>query len=233
LHPNMAQLVKEAKKHNLYVATSTNGHFLDQGNAREIVQSGLDKLIVSVDGTNQKTYESYRKGGQLDTVIRGIKAVIEAKIENESKKPMVEVQFLVMGINEHQTGEIKVLCENLGVDRLELKSAQIYDYGKGSPLIPEDPKYARYKKMQNGQYVLQTNWKNRCKRMWESCVITCTGDVLPCCFDKHAQYVMGNIANEKLTEIWHNSRYNAFRKKILNDRQTIPMCRNCTEGLRV
>lgn len=232
LHHHLTEMVQEAKKFNLYVATSTNGHFLDQINARKIVQSGLDKLIVSVDGTDQKTYEGYRKGGQLDRVIRGIKEVIKAKRESASKKPMLEVQFLVMGTNEHQTEEIKTLCRRLGVDSLELKSAQVYDYRKGSPFIPKNPKFARYKK-QNGQYSLQADWRNRCRRMWESCVITCTGEVLPCCFDKHVQHVMGNIANEKLKEIWHNSRYDLFRKKLLKNRQSISMCRNCTEGLRV
>lgn len=63
----------------LYTITSTNGHFLDDARARATVESGLDRLIISVDGTTQETYASYRIDGQLEKVLEGASNVVRWK----------------------------------------------------------------------------------------------------------------------------------------------------------
>src|SRR3954464_12958801 len=69
LHPQFTDLVKYASSKNIYTATSTNAHYLTDENAKKTVESGLDRLIISIDGTTQETYESYRIGGNLQKVI--------------------------------------------------------------------------------------------------------------------------------------------------------------------
>ena len=71
LHPNLLEMVKAASKKKIYTATSTNAHFLTDEAARKTVESGLDRLIISIDGTTQETYQAYRIGGKLDKVIEG------------------------------------------------------------------------------------------------------------------------------------------------------------------
>ena len=65
INPQFLEMVRYAHQQKLYTITSTNGHFLDDQRARETVESGLDRLIISVDGTTQETYEQYRKEGEL------------------------------------------------------------------------------------------------------------------------------------------------------------------------
>jgi radical SAM protein with 4Fe4S-binding SPASM domain len=68
--------------------------------------------------------------------------------------------------------------------------------------------------------------------MWTGAVFTSTGDVVPCCFDKDAQFSMGNINLTSFSNILTNKKYNEFRVKIFNSRKTVDMCCNCTEGLK-
>jgi len=217
----------------VFTISSTNGHFLDTDTSKKIVKSCLDKLIISIDGTSQEVYEKYRKNGNLETVIQGVKNIVSAKQKTKSKTPYIVIQFLVFKFNEHQIPEIKKLSKELGVDKLELKSAQIYKFKNDTDFIPSNKKYSRYKKTENDTYKIKSKLKNKCKRLWEASVITNTGEVLPCCFDKDAKYSFGNIKDETFGNINNNNKSLNFRKLLLTNRKDIDICKNCTEGLKL
>jgi len=233
LHPKFTELVQYAASKNIYTATSTNAHYLTDENARKTVESGLDRLIISIDGTTQETYEAYRVGGNLQKVIEGTKNILKWKKELKSSTPHVIFQFLVVRPNEHQIEDLKKLAKELGVDEVGLKTAQIYDYEQGSDLIPENEKYARYQKNADGGYSIKNKLLNNCWKMWHSCVITWDGKVVPCCFDKDAHHQMGTVNNLSFKEIWEGASYYQFRKTLMKSRTEIEMCRNCTEGTEV
>lgn len=233
LHPDFHNLVHHSVSKRIYTATSTNAHYLTPENAEKTVRSGLDRLIISIDGTTQDVYQQYRVGGKLSKVIEGARNIVEAKKKLKSKKPYLIFQFLVVGPNEHQIGEVKKMAKSLGIDAIKFKTAQIYDYEKGSPLIPVNTKYSRYKKTEEGKFILKSEVKNGCRRLWENPVITWNGLVVPCCFDKDAQHQLGNIKEGDFTEIWRNKRYGEFRKKVFTSRKEIDICRNCSEGSKI
>jgi len=128
LNPSFLEMVKYAADKKIYTATSTNAHYLTEANARKTVESGLDRLIISIDGTTQETYKQYRVGGNIDKVIEGAKNIVKWKKELNSKTPFVFFQFLVVKHNEHQVEEIKQLAKEIGVDEVRFKTAQVYDY---------------------------------------------------------------------------------------------------------
>jgi radical SAM protein with 4Fe4S-binding SPASM domain len=230
LHPGFSELVEIACRKGLYISTSSNGHFLkDREKTKALVKSGLDYIIVSVDGTTQEVYEKYRRNGNLQQVIDGIKTIVELKKELQSETPFVEMQFLVMKHNEHQIPEIRQLARLLNVDCLKLKTMQVYKFENDREFIPENKKYSRYKKTKDGKYKLKGGLPNRCWKQWSSAVITASGDVIPCCFDKNGIYSFGNIFEKPFTEIWNGKEMNGFRQKILADRKGINICRNCSE----
>lgn len=233
LNPNFLEMVSYASDKNIYTATSTNAHYLDDTKAKKTVQSGLDRLIISIDGTTQETYESYRVGGRLEKVIEGTKNVIRWKKELNSSTPHLIFQFLVVAPNEHQIDEIHKLAEELGIDEVRLKTAQIYNHENGSELIPIQDKYSRYKKRKDGTYQIKSKMLNQCWKMWHSCVITWDGKVVPCCFDKDASHQIGDISTSGLNPIWKSQGYTNFRKSVLKSRSEIEMCKNCTEGTTV
>jgi len=233
LHTGLLDMVSYASKKKIYTATSTNAHFLSDEAARKTVESRLDRLIISIDGTEQETYQSYRVGGKLDKVIEGTKNVLRWKQVLNSKTPHVIFQFLVVKPNEHQIADVKALAKQLGVDEVKLKTAQIYDYENGSNLIPTIDKYSRYKKNSSGSYSIKNGLLDECWKMWHSCVVTWDGKVVPCCFDKDAHYVLGDLNRNSFAEIWQGEKYNEFRKTLFTSRSEIEMCRNCTEGAKV
>lgn len=233
LHPDFLSMVKFASAQGIYTATSTNAHFLKDDIARQTVESGLDRLIISIDGTTQQTYESYRVGGSLDKVIEGAENILRWKRKSKAKKLHVVFQFLVVKPNEHQIPEVFALAKKLGVDQVVLKTAQIYDFTSGSELIPSQEQYARYRKNHDGTYSLKNKLLNHCWKMWHSCVITWDGKVVPCCFDKDAHFVLGDLTKNTFEEIWTGKKYNQFRTSLLTSRSEIEICKNCTEGTKV
>ena len=233
LHPKFLELVQYAAAKNIYTATSTNAHFLTDANARKTVESGLDRLIISIDGTTQETYEQYRIGGKLHKVLEGTRNIVKWKKALNSPTPHLIFQFLVVKPNEHQLAEVHQLAKELEVNEVALKTAQIYEYEQGSPLIPSIEKYARYRKEEDGTYTIKNALTDSCWRMWHSCVITWDGLVVPCCFDKDAHHRLGDLKLSTFKELWKNKAYAAFRQQLLNSRSQIDMCKNCTEGTQV
>lgn len=234
LNPNFLEMVQYANKKGIYTATSTNAHYLTDENARKTVESGLDRLIISIDGTTQDVYQQYRVGGKLNKVIEGARNIVKWKKELNSKTPFVFFQFLVVKPNEHQIEEIKALGKEIGVDQVRFKTAQVYNYEEDpNQLIPTINKYSRYKKGKDGKIKVKSGLKNYCWKLWHANVITWDGLVVPCCFDKDAMHQLGNLKTQSFRDTWKNSNYHQFRTEILNSRKNIDICSNCSEGLSV
>jgi len=233
LHPKFLDLIVEAKRNKIYTATSTNAHFIDEKKAEEIVESGLDRLIISIDGLTQATYENYRVHGKLSKVIEGTKHLLAAKKKLNSSTPHLIFQFLAVKPNEHEIPEVFKLGKEMKIDEVRIKSAQLYDYENGNPLMPENEKYSRYKLQSDGTYKLKYKTGNHCWRMWSSSVFTWDGKVVPCCFDKDAKHVLGSLENRSFNEIWNDKQYIAFRQAVLTGRNQIDICKNCSEGAKV
>lgn len=233
LNPKFLEMVKYASDKKIYTATSTNAHYLNDENAKKTIQSGLDRLIISIDGTTQETYEQYRIGGDLKKVIEGAKNIVKWKKEMKSQTPHVIFQFLVVKPNEHQIADIEKLAKEIGVDEVRLKTAQVYEFENGNPLIPTIEKYSRYTKNTNGKFSIKNALLNHCWRLWSSCVITWDGLVVPCCFDKDATHQLGDLKNSSFKSLWQSKEYQNFRGAVLRSRNEIDICTNCTEGTKV
>jgi radical SAM protein with 4Fe4S-binding SPASM domain len=227
LHPLFFSFVANCQKPHSVV--STNGHFLSEESSEQIAGSGLNKLIVSLDGMDQETYSAYRVDGSVNRVIDGLKNVTRAKKRHNSSLK-IEIQFLVNRFNEHQIPEVRQFARSVQAS-LGLKSMQIINKEDIKSWMPSDSRFRRYK-IKEGDYVIKNSLPDRCARLWFNPVITWDGKVVPCCFDKNAEYIMGDLNQDSFREIWTGPRYRIFRKSILSGRYMIEMCRNCTSGLR-
>lgn len=227
LHPLFSTFLYSCK--DIHTVVSTNGHYLSEENADMIVRSGLNRLIISIDGLDQKTYSTYRVGGNLSKVLEGLKNVSRAKVRLKSSME-IEIQFLVNCFNEAQIPAVKKLAETVKA-KLSLKSMQIINSREILTWIPSVKRFSRYE-TDNGRFRIKSAFNNRCARLWFNPVITWDGKVVPCCFDKDAEYVMGDLNNDSFRDIWDGPKYRIFRKSILTGRHMIDMCRNCTSGLQ-
>lgn len=233
LNKDFLDMAKYSASKGIYTATSTNAHYLTDENARKTVESGIQEVLISIDGTTQEVYEQYRVGGKLEKVLEGVENLVKWRKELKSRTPFILIQFLVVKPNEHQIPDVQALGKSLGVDKVVLKTAQIYDFEKGNPLIPHNDKYSRYKSDGKGNYAIKNSLKNQCWKMWMGSEITWDGRVLPCCFDKDAQYEMGKLPEKPFSAIWNGPAYQQFRSQLLQSRAEIDICRNCSEGTEI
>lgn len=228
LNPEFCKMMEYANSKRMYLMVSTNANLLPD--AGKIIDSGVDRLIVSLDGATQETYNKYRVNGSLEKVLMNVKAIVETKKLKKSKTPHIIWQFLVMKHNEHEIDEIKSLSKEIGVDECSLKTVQIYSKDDIDNYLPANPKYRRYK-ITGDNFELKFKIKNRCYRIWNQPVINWNGEMAVCCFDKDNQFKIGNIKDKSFNKLWHSNIFNSFRQSILKDRSKFEICRNCGEGV--
>jgi radical SAM protein with 4Fe4S-binding SPASM domain len=224
-------MIRLAKSHHLYTVCSSNGQRLaDQEYARSLVESGLDDLILSVDGLTQETYALYRRGGSLQKIINGIGHLREWRSQLHRNTPRIQMQFVVMRHNEHELASAAATAREWGADRIIFKSPYIGNATDAADLLPNQPEFQRYR-IVNGE--LQTRGKRRgpCQRLWYSMVIHWDGSVVPCCFDKNNHHVLGH-ATQPLADIWRSKAYTDFRARFLTHEWPL-MCGNCTNGFSI
>ena len=233
LNPDFLDMVRYAADKKIYTATSTNGHYLTEANARKTIESGLDRLIISIDGTTQEVYQQYRVGGNLEKVLEGARTIMHWKKQLKSRTPFVVFQFLVVRPNEHQLENARALAKQIGVDAIWFKTAQVYDFENDpNQLIPLNSSYSRYRKTEKGTE-FKGQLANHCWRLWHDPVITWDGLVAPCCFDKDATHRLGDLKQQSFATIWQSDSYKKFRVTLLQGRKHIDICANCSEGTKV
>lgn len=236
LNRELLSMIKYATSAGMRVITSTNGGFFKSKEfCLEVVQSGLQELIICLDGADQETISKFRGGSKFSEIVDGFRFIYEAKRELSSKTPKIELQFILMKHNEHQKSYMKQLAAQLGVDVYSEKTVGI-DYNDpefqnmAKELLPDDLSLSRYYLKQDGTFALKGKIPNSCSRIYQSAVINSNGTVVPCCYDLYSEYVMGNVLEESLKTIWKNDKYQALRRQIRRDRKSIPICNICSEG---
>jgi len=233
INNSFLEFVHYANKKGIMTQTSTNGHFIrTEREAEAVITSGLDILIFSMDGTNQETYEKYRVGGNYQLVMETLERIAEAKERLKSDTPIIELQFLIFKHNQDEIDEIISISKKLALNRLSFKTAQVYSNQQAEIFLPDDEEYRRYTQAEK-DYVLKGEVKNWCKRLWLNPAINWDGAFSPCCFDKDADFAYGNIFKKSKTfhSLWHGDDAQKFRRQILENRKSIDMCTNCSEGL--
>ena len=180
LNKDLPQMIREAHEAGLYTIVSTNAQAMTESLANELVASGLDRIIISMDGLTQASYSAYRVGGDIEKNKAAIRYLKEAKSRGHkvSRSPIIELQCLRMRSNEHEWAQFKRVYKDLGADRLVFKTAQLYDYSQGHPLMVTNPRYSRYEQDADGLYH-RKKLSHGCWRVWSGCAITPTGEVRP------------------------------------------------------
>lgn len=227
LHPDLLAFISASRQ--IISVISTNGHYLSEEKSFGLVNSGLSKIIISLDGYDQETYSAYRRKGEINKVIEGIKNVADARKALRSSMK-IEIQVLVNRLNEHQVPAIKKLAVSVGAS-LKLKSMQVLDERNAGEWMPSKNRLRRYSLTDEG-YKTRNDMPDRCARMWFNPVVTWDGKVIPCCFDKNAEHIMGDLYTDSFRDIWDGPKYRLFRKSVLTNRGLIDICRTCTSGLK-
>lgn len=223
LNKDLATMIAEAHEAGLYTIVSTNAQAMTEEMAEALVQAGLSRIIVSMDGLAQATYGAYRIGGNIEKAKAALRYLRKAK-EQCGGKTIIELQCLRLKTNEYEWVELKRQYKALGADCLSLKTAQLYDYENGHDLMPLDARYSRYEQGADGLYHRKKRARG-CLRVWSGVVVTTTGEVLPCCYDKSHAYSYGNIQDAPIAELFKNEKALALRRAAMSEQPKI--CQEC------
>ncbi len=232
INKSLPQMIRYAQEKKMYVSVSTNGHFINKSNADRILDAAPDKIIYSIDGLDEESYQNYRVGGTFAQADEGLRALTAGKRARGIKKPFVELQFIVMKQNEHMLDKVLEYGRAAGVDKVVFKTMQVSSYENALHFLPENEKYRRYE-VGKGTFTVKGKMKNKCFALWRTSVITWDGRVVPCCFDKDARFEMGKLNGDGFKGVWTSAEYQNFRRKVLSGRKGINMCSNCTEGMKM
>ena len=229
LNPDLCRMIAVAHKRHVFTNLSTNGQTLSPELCADLVNSGLDKITVSVDGTTQDVYAKYRIGGSLKNVIDGIGNLVKARLQLGKGNPLIEVQFIVFAHNEHQMPDIKRLARLWNADSVTFKTAQIENLDKAGQMLPSNPKYSRYRQNADGRYFMPKKYPVRCLRVRSTMLASSSGDVAICCYDKNCSYTFGNVNTDSAVSIWKSQQADTVRRQVLGSGTLADICLNCGE----
>jgi radical SAM protein with 4Fe4S-binding SPASM domain len=227
----LPEMIQHAHERGIYTMTSTNGMLMLRRNMIDrLIEAGLDEIIFSIDGLTPESYEIYRIGGHLNVVVEGMRTLRKRRDESGSKTPRIVMQWLPMKHNQHEIPYLRAKAKEWGADTVEIKTTQVYTQRQYDDYLPDMEALRRYER-KGKEWETKRTYQS-CKRLWFSTMIDWNGNVVPCCFDKDEEFLMGNAIKEDFGEIWHNEKYNLFRRQLIVKGRKAAMCRNCTEGLK-
>ena len=223
------KMVKYATDAGIFSRVSTNFSVkYTDDYLKELLESGLGRIIIDVDGTTQEVYEKYRVGGDLKLVLENTKNLVKMKQKMELEYPIIQSRMIVNKFNEHQLDDFKNLSKELGVDEIEVGNIQLNPNTAAEEWLPK-----------NKQYVYSTylgeSRTTPCHWPWSGMVINWDGAVDACSIIDDPNANFGNIFESNLKTVWNNKYYISARstwsKDPQNDQLVIcNMCKNDTHN---
>lgn len=240
LNKEIYPMIEYAKQRSIKTIVSSNLNILNEKDAETLVKSGLDRLIISLDGTKSETYEGYRKGGNYHRVIANIKLLVRKKAEMRSSRPRIIWQFLVFKHNVQDIPEIKRMAKQLRVDGIDIFGGNLggprqtpYIGDEGTEelaskwLFPDRRFKGQFDYFSNPNYLN----RNRCYFLWKTLTINWDGSISPCCCVYDPSTDFGNIKEEEFHQIWNNDLFKSsrtlFRKNKASLQKAHTICASC------
>lgn len=232
LHPHLGRLIRTATQYRLLTSLSTNAHLLTEEKCTEMLLAGLTHIRISIDGMTQESYARYRVGGSLAVVQEGVRRLLALRKAYRSPFPLVELQLIAFRHNYEEVAAFRAWSREVGADAAHVKTAQLLNPTPEAFQAWIPPQASRYEKAPNSEIRLKGRIPNRCWRLWRAAEITWDGQLLPCCFDKNAEYAFGSLQENNFQSLWHSPKAERFRKAVFRRRQSVDICRNCSEGIQ-
>lgn len=216
LNPDILPMIRHAHANGIGTTLSTNLNLVNRGEEflEHVVDSGLEHLTVSIDGTTQDVYEIYRRGGNLSRVLTNLRHLVEYRNRTRRIDPLVEWQFLVMKHNQHQIEDARSLAAEIGVDRIRFTGAglpfkELTNTAMARDWLSDLPKYRGYSpdRFEPQGYL----YDEKCFYLYRAMTVNPKGEVSPCCVVYEQSADFGNLLNDDLSQVWNNEQYRASR----------------------
>lgn len=216
LHQRLVDMIAYAKSQSrAKVTLFTNATLLTHKMSVDLVRSGLDEVVFSVDGATPSTFEQVRRQARYEDVVRNIEDFLLFK---DGRKPTASVNFVKLKVNEPESELVRAHWNKYGCEvqfsRLCTWSGQLGMDGLSD----------------NGSKGSENSSERcPCAELWYKAVINATGDVLLCCNDFSSVRSLGNVKNQAIAAIWNGDSIKEARTWHLGKQfQNIPLCSRCS-----
>lgn len=244
LHERFFDLVRIASRRGVRVGSITNGTTLKrEEHRRGIVESGMDEMLVSIDGATPETHGRWRGGSDLGPIVEGLGQLVS--LRRSERWPRLGIWTVGNPDNLPELPALVDLAAKTGVDSLTYQT-QMTGWGKqewvarlhAARVEPENDETARrlaeaLEYARRRGVALTIYGGNRfgadrpCFWPWESCFISASGQVTRCCIISDPRlHAFGRIDDTDFPALWNSAEYREFRRSI-RENQIPPLCRPC------
>ncbi len=249
LNQDIFKMIKYGKANGSFVKMDSNAMIMTPEISEKLIDSGVDEISISIDGSTQKIYGDICVNGDLETVKNNVAGLVRVRNAFKSKL-RIDIAIVVQRDNIKDLVKTIQMIDNLGVDEINptpvveydipefedylLKNSMIeLEYAlkeiKSSTAIIADlniePLYDYIRDYANKELKYKTT-KHSCYMPWHNCYITWEGDVVPCCYFYDKQVCFGNVFEKSFKEIWNNEAYRNFRNAMSSTRLS-EICQTC------
>jgi radical SAM protein with 4Fe4S-binding SPASM domain len=242
--PDIYKMIRYAHDNGIWTYISSNLHAFKpgKGQAKALVESGLDLFTCSLHGATQETYECYQPGKTLEDSIEKIKHIVATRDAMGSTTPQIQLNFVVTKKNEHEKEAFQQLADELGCKavfstaslniRFQDKDQKLQPLGLAPDLlekkikdhieewIPEDKNFTlpQYRDIIENKSVKSEDYNGKkpmnCDWPWRMSVINWDGEVSTCCGSFEQADDMGNVFEHGFKKIWNSEKYRNARRSF-------------------
>lgn len=223
LHKQIIEMIRYAKERDLWVETSTNATRLTEEVSRKILDAGLDRIYLSMDGLTKETYEKVRVKGKFEEVLGNIERFLELK--HELGSPIeADIQIVRLSETDAEVEDFVRRWKSSHADIINIKELDTWggQIDEVSALDPEGKAQEKTLGFVNGV-------RKPCPNLWYHCHIHWDGTLVSCSRDYDAVTPLGNVKNGGVLETWHGARMRMMRRWHAEGDFCAQQCVECTE----
>lgn len=217
LHPGWSQFINLAGSLGIQpIAVLTNGMLLS-GEKMAAVIENVDIVVITLDGSDAKTYESVRVNSSFERVTENIKNLL--RMRRNSERPHCVIRIIRMQDTEREIETFRTSWEKVIGKGDLIQVSECIDWA-GS---------VEYRGVTKNQRLIK---RQPCRMLWKNLTVYHDGRVSPCCYDAEGELIVGDILNQSPREIWNGPVLRNLRTLHLTSQyDKIPICSRCMNWL--
>lgn len=230
LHPRIADMIRLAREYGCLTLLSTNGQVGADYPVGELLEAGLDMLIISMDGTSQEAYGSFRRDGSVEPVRQFTSRVVAEKRRRGLPRPLVNLRTVATADNEEELPRLREFARQVGADAYTVKSVSLYyDASPDNPVLPRDRELRSFQYLgpeEAAAYLVEGNF---CRKPWYWPCLRHDGELLLCECDHGREAALGNVFRAgSFRSAWRGERAAELRREFRPDgRIGLAFCARC------
>jgi len=228
LHPQLAEVLRIAERHDVMSFISTNGQNLNNDSVIDaLVSHPPGYLIVAIDGLTDETNSKYRVKARLGPALEGVRRLSELKRERALERPVLHMRYLAMKHNEHEIEQVRDFAYRNGFDLLTIRTLVVVDSpGEEHREFVPDAGHLKAYDYVDGERVLRDDFICYWPFWFPSSLVD--GTIVGCDQDCNAQLPFGVLSEDvSFADIWLGEAAAQARKVIRDDPDSLSFCRNC------